>query len=818
MYKISEIANFLNSDFIGNGESEISTLIFDSRMIIPFSESLFFALKSNNNDGHSYISNVYKKGIKNFVVNRYFKNFEKFPNSNFIIVDNTTKALQKLATQHRKQFDIPVFAITGSNGKTIVKEWLSQMLNVENKALKSPKSYNSQIGVPLSVWELSNIYDVAVFEAGISKTNEMAKLEEIIKPTIALITNIGDAHQENFIDLNEKLNEKLNLFNNAAQIIYSTDFKLIDELVNENYSNIKKFTWSISKHADLQATSIIKNEKQTIINLKYKLKEYSVKIQFSDKASVENTMSLLSALLCFYPQKTPDSFDLMQLLPIEMRLQQMEGINNCTIINDSYNCDLSSLKIALDVLTAQNQSEKKSIILSDIFDVGKKDKELYSLVANMLRKSGITKIIGVGKSISANSDFFECEKYFFDSTTDFVRKIHKIEFNNEAILLKGARKFYFEHIADILQLKNHRTVLEINMSAFDYNLQYFRNLLKPKTLLMVMVKAFSYGTGSFEIANYLQRKNVDYLAVAIADEGIALRKAGITLPILILNPDVANFELFVEYSLEPEIYSLRMLNEFYNVIKNKVYNSYPIHLKINTGMNRLGFTNNEIDKLIEKLNNSSKFFVKSVFSHLSAADDESFDDFTISQVEKFNAISQKLENNLKYKFLRHILNSAGIERFNHFQFDMVRLGIGLYGISKIDNSLLKNISTLKTRIIQIFEVEKGQTVGYSRAWKAKKDSLIATLPIGYADGLDRRLSNEVGKVFINKKSVPIVGNICMDLTMIDVSGLSVEEGDEVEIFGKQQTISQIADNIGTINYEVLTSISQRVKRVYSWEK
>lgn len=817
MYQIKQIAKILDSQSKVVLDCNISSIIFDSRMIIPSFDCLFFALKTSNNDGHKYISDIYQKGVRNFVVNKDFKDFDKYIDANFIIVEDTTKSLQYLSAYHRKQFDIPVFAITGSNGKTIVKEWLFYFLNKDYKTLKSPKSYNSQLGVPLSVWELSNVYEVAVFEAGISKFGEMSKLEKILKPSIGLITNIGDAHQENFIDLKTKAYEKIELFKDSELVIYSSDFILIDELIKEKYPDKRKFCWSLNKEADLQLIEQIKEGKSSFLRLKYQQKTYKLPIKFSDRASIENTMSVLSALLCFYPQKTPDEFNLTELQPVEMRLQQIEGKNKCTLINDSYNCDLASLKIALDVLTAQNQNNKKTIILSDIFEVGKKEKDLYSDVAKMLENSGIKKLIGIGENISVNSDYFKCEKYFFKSTKEFLEELTKFNFIDEAILLKGARKFHFEHIADILQLKNHRTVLEINMSSFDHNLQYFRSLLNPKTKLMIMVKAFSYGSGSFEIANFLQRKGVDYLSVAIADEGIALREAGITLPILILNPDVANFELFVEYSLEPEIYSFRMLDYFYNIIKDKVYNAYPIHLKLNTGMNRLGFDENQIIELCEKLKKYDKIFVKSVFSHLTGSDEDKFDDFTHFQINKFQLITKKIEINLGYKFLKHILNSAGIERFKDLQFDMVRLGIGLYGISSIDNIFVKTISTLKTSIIQIFDVKKGESVGYSRSWIAPKDSVIATLPIGYADGLDRRLSNGVGEVFVNGFKVPIVGKICMDLTMIDISDIEAKEEDEVIIFDENQTISDLAKKMGTIPYEVLTSISRRVKRVYVWE-
>ena len=608
---------------------------------------------------------------------------------------------------------------------------------------------------------------------------------------------------------------KLRFSKNSEIIIYSPDYEQVTKILNEVYPSKNKFTFSFEQEADLQVVERKAQNGSCLISVKYKDEIFDIKLNFKEFPLIEDAIAVLAALLVIFPEKNPYDFDLSSLRPLEMRLQQMQAKNKCTVINDSYSCDLVSLGMALDVLNAQNQHKTKTVILSDIFQVGEHGEKLYRKVADLINSNNVQKFIGVGEELYKHSDFFKVEKYFFRTTNELLQNLNKLQFFDEAILIKGARKFHFEEISKRLEQKIHRTILEIDMSAFEHNLQYFKNLLNADTKIMVMVKAFSYGNGSFEIANFLQRKNVDYLAVAIADEGIALRNAGIKTPILILNPDVANFDVFVDYQLEPEIYSFRMLQEFYNAVKNRVLSPYPVHLKINTGMNRVGFDATEIEKLADTLKTMPKIFVKSVFSHLAGSDEEKFDNFTRQQVSIFQKVTKILELKTGYKFLKHILNSAGIERFPEYQFDMVRLGIGLYGISSKKGNLL-HISTLKTQIIQIREIEAGESVGYSRAWTAKRKSRIATIPIGYADGLNRLLSNENGEVIVNGKRVKIIGNICMDLTMIDITDIDANEGDEVIIFNNQLTISELARKLHTIPYEILTSISQRVKRVYVW--
>lgn len=815
-YTLSKIAKIVEGKLVGNNAT-VEDLIFDSRMPFSGDKNLFFAIKSSYNDGHNYIKSLFESGVNNFVVNDYYSDIQIFKGCNFILVDNTVKSLQKLATYHRKLFDIPVVGITGSNGKTIVKEWLNYFLNKFQNSLQSPKSYNSQIGVPLSVWQLNKNHQIAVFEAGISQVNEMFNLEKIVKPDVGIFTNIGDAHQVNFKSKEEKILEKLHLFKNSKSIIYCSDFEDISNLIEKELPDIIKFTWSKNKQANVEILNISKKNINTDILLKYKDKIFTITTKYSDKASIDNILTVLSALLVIYPQKTPNDFNFLELEPVEMRLQQLEGKNNCTIINDSYNSDLTSIKIALDVLNTQNQHKNKAIILSDVFEVEKNKDETYNVLSEILNNSKIDLLIGVGETIAKYKQLFELNKAFFSSTEILLNHINKFNFYDYSILLKGARKFQFENISNQLQLKNHRTVLEINMSALEHNLNYFRSKLNKETKIMIMVKAFSYGSGSFEIANFLQRKKVDYLAVAIADEGIELRKAGIILPILILNPDISNFNVFADYNLEPEIYNFRMLRAFYDAVKNSVLKVYPIHIKLNTGMNRLGFSKNDIPKLMNCLSKMPKVYIKSIFSHLVGAGEKEFDDFTKNQIYTYNSIIKKFEEFLDYSFIKHILNSGGIERFSESQFDMVRLGIGLYGVSSVKTVNLQPISTLKTKIIQIIDVKAGETIGYSRAGKVLIDSKIATIPIGYADGLDRKLSNGVGEVRVNGQMASIIGNICMDLTMIDITGITANEGDEVIIFDEQNTIVDLANKLNTIPYEILTSISQRVKRVYYWE-
>lgn len=815
----------------------IQELLLDSRKIIHPAETLFFALSGLKLDGHNYIDELYKKGVRNFVVSKAQDFTEaKYPESNFILVKDCTVALQKLTAAHRAKFTLPVIAVTGSNGKTVVKEWLYQLLHEDYNIVRNPKSYNSQIGVPLSVWLINQEHNLGIFEAGISESGEMDKLEKIIKPDIGVFTNIGEAHSEGFLSPRHKTKEKLNLFVNADILIYCKDYFDINQSVaeinalskgsDETENKIKTFTWSLSSEADVQVVSVLLKDNQSFISCQYMGKELDFQIPFSDRASVENALHCACVML--YLKKDFDTIKerMKHLSRIAMRLEMKDAINNCSLINDTYNSDIGSLKIAIDFLKQQNQHPKKTVILSDILQSGRGELDLYTEVANILNENNVNRLIGVGPAMMRMKKMFEkndrLQVSCFESTEELLKSLDSSTFQNEVILLKGARKFRFEIIGKFLEKKVHETVLEINLNAIAHNLKVYQNLLKPETKIMAMVKAFSYGSGSFEIANALQFSRVDYLAVAYADEGVELRKNGIKLPIMVMNPEQRSFETMIHYDLEPEIYSLNLLDKFAEVLsllRNGGGEKYNIHIELETGMNRLGFEASEIPVLIERLKLNHQVQVASVFSHLAASEDKEYDDFTKQQIAKFDEMSTLITSQFDYKILRHILNSTGITRHTKAQFDMVRLGIGLYGIDaseKVQGKLM-TVQTLKTTISQIKQVKKGESVGYGRVGKVSKDKTIATVGIGYADGLSRKLSAGRGKMLVNGKLAPIIGNVCMDMAMLDITGIEAGEGDEVIVFGQQPGIEDIATASETIPYEILTSISARVKRVYYQE-
>ncbi len=818
IYTTLQISDIIKAQYVGKHDCEINNLLIDSRNIISSPNTLFFAIKGKRHDGHEFIDELYNRGIQNFVVEFLPKNNFSFPKANFLIVKNTLRALQDLATFHRKEFKYPVIGITGSNGKTIVKEWIYHILQGKKRIIRNPKSYNSQVGVPLSVWLMDENYNLAIFEAGISLPGEMEKLEKIIQPNIGLITNIGEPHQENFKDHKEKATEKLKLFYNSDILVYSKDQGLIDELVQKDdmLSKKKHFTWSENKGTDLVVKT---NQKGNTTEIKfYSGKCYdTLTIPFTDKASVEDAIHVLS-LICALevnPIEFKNRFE--NLPPVAMRMELKKGANNCSIINDSYNSDLNSLEIALNYLSQQNQHRKKTLILSDILQSGKSDKELYSLVASLLEKFKINKLIGIGKSIVTQKNQFKLSQVFYNTTDDFLSEFNKENFCEEAILLKGSRNFQFERISSALEEKTHRTVLEINLNALVHNLNYFRSKLKPETKIMVMVKALSYGSGTFEIANILQYQRVNYLGVAFADEGVALREAGIKIPIVVMNPEESSFELMLKYQLEPEIYNFRILEQFINELEKAKLKVYPVHLKLDTGMNRLGFLKSEILRLIEILKETKTIKVATIFSHLVGSEDPVHDNYTKKQISLFDELSAKIINKFNYPIIRHISNSAGIERFPEAQFEMVRLGIGLYGISATNQEQLSVVSTLKSTVIQVKQVTKDDTIGYNRKGKANDDMTIAIIPVGYADGLNRKLSNGKGKLYINGFFVPIIGNVCMDMCMVDITGCNIHEGDEVIVFGKEQPVTDLANALETIPYEIFTSVSSRVKRIYFQE-
>ncbi len=824
-YTMESIAGLVGGECFlhASRPSGILHLITDSRKVTAPETSLFFAIQGDRRNGHEFIPNLVHAGVFNFVVSRRDL-IEVHHHVNFIVVDDTLAAMQQLAAHHRGVFRLPVFGITGSNGKTIVKEWLYQLLREDYQVARSPKSYNSQIGVPLSVWQLNSSDTLGIFEAGISKPGEMAKLEKMILPEYGIFTNIGQAHDENFESQEQKIREKLLLFTRARVLFYCRDYRHITDCINENTTlrqGLTLFTWSRRLKADLQIGRITKGPGETEIQAVYRNDFITLHIPFTDEASVENAIHCWSVMLYLgHPQETIQK-RIEMLSPVAMRLEMKEGINNCSIINDSYNSDISSLTIALDFLNQQKQHVSRTVILSDILQSGKSEELLYKEVGELLFHKGVKKLIGIGPAISRQQEAFRVnDKHFFASTDDFLRDYSSARFMDETILLKGARPFGFERISRNLQQKAHETVLEINLNAVIHNLNYYRSRLQPKTKIMVMVKAFSYGSGSFEIANILQFHHVDYLAVAYADEGVELRKSGITLPILVMNPEEQSYDIMIAFQLEPEIYSFRVLKSFSEALRRKgPAQPFPVHIKLDTGMHRLGFEAEDIPQLVVRIRNNRQLRMVSVFSHLAASDEPVHDSFTRLQLDKFNTMSEQLTTHFKQPVLRHMLNSAGIIRFPEAQYDMVRLGIGLHGIAAgpHEQRHMQTVATLKSTISQIKQVKAGDSIGYNRNASAGRDMIIGIVGIGYADGLNRRLGNGHGKMLVNGMLAPVVGNVCMDMCMIDITDIPAKEGNEVVVFGQDYPITEVARTLETIPYEVLTNVSQRVKRIYYHE-
>ncbi len=809
----------LDAKWIGS-ETDIfiDHISIDSRSLQNGSQTLFFALAGVNNDAHLYIPELIEKGVQNFVVQYIPENCEG--KANFLIVKNTLKALQEFASYYRDLFDFPILGITGSNGKTIVKEWLNFLLSPDYNIIRSPKSYNSQVGVPLSVIAINEKHNLGIFEAGISTVNEMSKLENIIKPTIGVLTNIGSAHDEGFDNLEQKIKEKLLLFKKSKVVIYQknalVDQCLIQFSAENQLSNRKIFSWSFTdESADV---FILKKENKTTfthIEYQYKGKTFDLEIPFQDSASIENAISCLLVLLYFEYDFETIQGRMQMLYPVEMRLEVKNGINNCSIIDDSYSSDFQSLKIALDFLESQKKNASKTVILSDIFQSGFSNQELYTKVAQLISDNKVNRVIGIGTTISSFATKFQ-NISTFQNTAEFISEIERLNFNNETILIKGARSFQFEEIVSLLEEKTHETVLEINLDSISHNLNFFKAKLNSDVKIMVMVKAFGYGNGGLEIAKLLEHHKVDYLGVAFADEGISLKNGGIKLPIMVLNPESTSFPSIIQYQLEPEIYSIKGLNAFLKIAREKNLKDFPIHIKLDTGMHRLGFEENTIDELIETLRGNSTVRIQSVLSHMATSDDMKHYEFALSQINLFEKLSSKLISELNINPIRHILNTSGISNFPDAQYNMVRLGIGLYGVSNdpSEQKYLENVSTLKSIISQVRTIPAGDSVGYSRRFMAAKETKIATIPIGYADGIARLWGNQVGYVMIKNQKAFIVGSICMDMLMVDVSEIDCKEGDSVIIFGESPTVIEMAEALKTIPYEILTSISQRVKRVF----
>ena len=816
-YSIRDIAQITGAETTSLNESKINILLTDSRSLSDPAVSLFFALSTSCNDGHRYIHDLYERGLRNFVVNLNFDGTDAMTDACFLKVPDTLAALQRLAIFHRKQFDIPVVGVTGSNGKTIVKEWLYQLLNDRLAIVRSPRSYNSQTGVPLSVWQLNKQTDLGIFEAGISLPGEMQKLKPIILPTTGIFTTIGEAHQENFSSQEEKCLEKLQLFESAEKIIYNEDNQLIKYCMDKKGFTGKAFSWSKNNtYANLYISRIEKGTDRTIIEYNLQDEQRKIQIPFTDDASIENAIHCLAFILYLYPDSENLSERFGKLDPVAMRLDVNKGINNNILINDTYNSDINSLSIALDFMARRSidNAFKRVLILSDILQSGMVPAAFYRKVAELISQKQVQHIIGIGPNLMSHSNLFGMEKEFYPATEVFLDSGRWRNLKNSIVLIKGSRQSRFERISEQLEEKKHQTVLEVDLDAVIHNLKYFRSQLHPETKIVCMVKAFGYGVGSYELAKTLQERGADYLAVAVADEGAELRREGITMPVLVMNPEEHAFNTLFEYNLEPEIYNRSILNAIIRETGRRGILHYPIHLKLDTGMNRLGFNTDELPALAEKLNAQQGVFLKSVFSHLAGSDSPLFDDFTKEQINRFRLETSALEKDLNYPVWKHILNSAGIERFPEAQMDMVRLGIGLYGISAINPQNLKPVATLKTRILQVREVKQEETVGYNRKGALQRDSRIACLPIGYADGLDRRLGNGNLSVLIQKKKCPTVGNICMDICMVDITDTCAGEGDEVILFGQEININDWAEKLKTIPYEILTSISPRVKRIY----
>ena len=810
-YTTSQIATLIGARRYGERDYNVAFLLTDSRSLSFAEETMFFALRSKRNDGHRYIQELYKRGVRNFVVDTTPSD-SSYEDANFLVVPDTLAALQRLAERHRDEFQIPVIGITGSNGKTVVKEWLYQLLAPSMNVTRSPRSYNSQIGVPLSVWNLREDTEVGIFEAGISQPDEMRQLADIIQPTIGVFTTLGEAHQENFHSLEDKCREKFQLFKDCKTLIYPIDNDVVFRIMRQCGFKGEMLGWSASDpSAAFYVTSTDKKDDHTTIHYIYKGTESEYTINYISAASVENSITCAVTALHIGLSPAQLAERMQNLEPVAMRLEVKVGKDDCILINDSYNSDLASLDIALDFMHRRpdHKERKHTLILSDIDQSGLPTNELCRRVADMARSRGISKLITIGTQLNSIAD---CH---FATTDDFIASNEFANLRNEVILIKGARRFSFDKITELLVEKVHETTLEVNLSAVVANLNWYRSQMKPGTKLVCMIKADGYGAGAIEIAKTLQDHRVDYLAVAVADEGVALRQAGITANIMIMNPEMTAFKTMFDYDLEPEVYSFRLLDALRHAARKEGITDWPVHIKLDTGMHRLGFHPiDDMPKLIDYLKNQNALTPRSVFSHFVGSDGDEFDEFSKEQFELYTQGADALQSAFQHHIIRHMCNSAGIEHFPERQMDMCRLGLGLYGINPRNNKIINNVSTLKTTILQLRNVKAGDSIGYSRRTILDKDSLIAAIPIGYADGLNRHLGNRHGYCLVNGKKAEYVGNICMDVCMIDVTGIDCHEGDSVEIFGDNLPVTVLSDILDTIPYEVMTGISNRVKRVY----
>lgn len=811
-----QISELVDGEVISQaGAGLVGWISIDSRNILEPSKTLFVALKGAKFDGHAFIIPVHKEGVRNFLVQKGNPIPESLiKDSTFIAVDNPHLALQQLAAYERSLFSGPLVSITGSNGKTIVKEWLGQVLGQKYAVAKSPKSYNSQVGVPLSVFGIEPNHQVAIMEAGISKQDEMDKLQAILRPQIGIFTNIGTAHEEGFESMEQKLAEKAKLFELSEFIIYRKEHEKIHSYLSSRFDEKKLISWSDIAGSDYTLSVKKESDRSKILLMKPDLSVFTFSVPFSDQASLENIRHVIVASLTLGLEESLIQEGLNHLKAVEMRLTLKPGINDCLIIDDTYNNDLAGLRLALDFMAAQRPKRRKVIILSDMLQVGNAE-SVYSEVGDLLNHHQIDFLIGVGEKIKLVINRYRGKSVFFPSTEALLSHISQEDFENDLVLVTGARKFGFEVIVNRLQQRIHGTTLEINLNALTHNYNFYKTQILPNTKVMVMVKAFAYGGGAAEIANHLQQLRADYLAVAYTDEGVALREEGIRLPIMVLNPVQESFIHLEKFDLEPVVYSPEFFQQLGKFCQNRNI-LMKIHLDMDTGMHRLGFEEEHIPVLLSMIQSYPQLEIASLYTHLVGADEEIHRDFSLEQLRNFVAMCDTICVKLEYKPLRHALNSAGIIQFPEYQMDMVRLGIGLYGVevSGKFETHLKPISTLKTTISQIKSVPKGHSIGYSRKGIMEEDGKIATIALGYADGYDRRFSNGKGFVLIHGKKAPVIGNVCMDMTMINITGIEANEGDEVIIYGPGISLKELSERIGTIPYELLTNISSRVKRVY----
>lgn len=811
----SEVSVVTGGKLTGSPDLRFTDIVTDSRQMSYTEGQAFIAIRGKNHDGHQFIDILYRKGIRTFIVEKLPDKPVNYSDAAFIEVSDSIAALQYLAAHKRKQFRSPVVAITGSAGKTVVKEWLADIIGLEMPVIRSPRSYNSQIGVPLSVWKLSDKFRLGIFEAGISMPGEMDKLERIIMPDVGVITNIGDAHSENFPDAETKAREKLKLFKNSGTIIYSCDQEIIHRLLaGDRKDKTGLIGWSYEREdAAIRVRKKNSAESGTEVGMTYLGHYHEFIIPFTDRASVENAITAASVCLALGISPGIIRKGLSSLVSVAMRMEIRNGIRNCLLIEDYYNSDPGSLGMALEFLKTQN-GRKTTLILSDFVQSGRDLKDLYADVAEGIKKAGIQRFIGIGPALSSCSNLFSQGSAFFYSTEEFIHHFNPSDFSGEAILLKGARRFEFEKIGKLLELQVHQTLLEVNLDAISHNLNEFRRFLNPGTRIMAMVKAFAYGAGPSEIAALLEYHRVSWLGVAYADEGVELRESGVTLPVMVMNPDPSSTDIMIRYNLEPVIYSPSSLKKFEMAASRNGLVHYPVHIKIDTGMHRLGFMPDEIDSLASTLVSSESIKAATVFSHFAASEDPALDSFTRRQALVFTEAADKICSKLGYPVLRHICNSSAIVRFPEYQYDMVRPGIGIYGACSLKGLHLKPAGRFRTKISQVKKVPAGEPVGYGCKDVAGHERVIAVVPVGYADGLNRMLGNRIGEMLVRNRRVKIIGNICMDMCMLDVSGTGAAEGDDVEIFGENIPIEELASKCQTIPYEILTSIPARVKRVF----